>query len=312
MRAGTTAIAIAMAIATGDVVAAPPRSIDRAMPITDTDAEAQEFQWTAPSTTGRMRAEQGDPRIPVPDDSDHVRVASWNVWKGADVDGLAAAIRQNPALTQAQIILLQEIEDHPGEPGSRAARLAHALGMGFVYAPERPAGQGTHGHAILSRWPLENVQVMGLPIAPIYNPPEQRFAVAADVHIGRHVLRVVTVHLDTRLSHDVRTAQLAPALRDAPPLTIVGGDFNTLPLVSPAQRLDGFMRAQGYATPTSAIPWTHVYAFDRRWLVNLAVGYRSRLDGIYLRGLTARGQGCEHRIALSDHRPIWVDVVLPR
>ena len=76
---------------------------------------------------------------------------------------VAAAISGDPHLSATDVLLIQEIEDHPGEGGSRASRLAAALKMAFVYAPARTEGDGTHGLAILSRYPLERVEVMELP-----------------------------------------------------------------------------------------------------------------------------------------------------
>jgi hypothetical protein len=51
-----------------------------------------------------------------------LRVVTYNVEQGRDVDGLARAFAQDAELAKADLVLVQEIEDHPGEGGSRASR----------------------------------------------------------------------------------------------------------------------------------------------------------------------------------------------
>ena len=100
------------------------------------------------------------PPIAVPE---RLRIASWNVERGADPDGVAHEIATSPVLASADVIFVQEIEAYPDEPGSRASRLATALGMTWFYAPARVEGDGTHGDAILSRFPLTVPEVKQLP-----------------------------------------------------------------------------------------------------------------------------------------------------
>lgn len=244
-----------------------------------------------------------------------VRVVSFNVEKGEDVEGLAAAIRATPGLATGTIFLLQEIESHPGEGGSRASRLAAALGMGYAYAPERREGDGTHGPAILSPWPLERVQTMALPYADLALSRAPRIALAADVIVGDAVVRVIDLHLDTRLNATERILQMRPAVLDAPAPTIVGGDLNTNPFAwaadgalpqvpastiadtDQAPVIDDYMRHIDYATPTANLgPTQHMPLLD------------SRLDAIYVRGMTAVPGAVERSVTLSDHWPLWIDV----
>ncbi len=244
-----------------------------------------------------------------------IRVVSFNVEKGADVDGLARAIRATPGLADGAIFLLQEIESHPGEDGSRASRLAAALGMGYAYAPERIEGHGTHGPAILSPWPLERVQVMELPFADLAISQAPRIALGAEVHVGDAVLHVIDLHLDTRLNAVERIMQMRPAVLDAPWPTIVGGDLNTNPYLwaedtvpqlpvgsvvdsDQAPVIDDYMRQLGYATPTAELGPTQRFAGV----------IESRLDAIYARGVQCMAGKVERSVTISDHWPLWVDV----
>ena len=276
-------------------------------------------EWVdADVITGPLTPESAPPPHAPSTPPARLRVVTWNVANGANVDGLAAAIRATPALAAADVILLQEIEAHPGEGGARAGRLAAALDLGYAYAPERIEGDGTHGPAILSRWPLERVQVMELPYADLAFSQVPRRALAADVRVGATALRVVDLHLDTRLNAGDRILQLRPAVLDAPAPAVVGGDLNTNPYVwtggavpdlpgstvvdtDQAPVIDGYMRQVGYATPTAALGPTEQFA----GLV------AARLDSLYVRGAAATPGGVERAIALSDHWPVWIDVALP-
>ncbi|MCE9575010.1 MAG: endonuclease/exonuclease/phosphatase family protein [Deltaproteobacteria bacterium] len=253
---------------------------------------------------------------PAPPPADHLRVVSFNVELGADVERLAAAIADAPAIAGADVFLLQEIEDHPGEGGSRTAQLATRLALNYAYAPARVEGDGTHGLAILSRFPLADVEVMRLPHVDQTFHTRDRIALAADLVLGDARLRVVDVHLDTRINITDRIVQMHPAVIDLPARVVVGGDFNVnpyvwlghvVPLVT-ADAITGFeqavvfedyMRDQGFASPTSTSGPT-----ESNGLTDL------RLDAIYPRGVTPGAIGVVREVQVSDHVPLWLDVAL--
>ena len=269
--------------------------------------------WT--DVDGPLRPEVSPP--PAGHDAgETLRVATFNVHYGDDIDAIARAILDNPALAAAEVLLLQEIRSFPDEDASRAARLAAALGMGYAYAPARPHKTGTHGNAILSRIPFDNVSVMELPRAQIALGSERRIAMTADLQVGGAVLRIVNVHLDTRLNISDRVEQLRPAVIDAPPRAIVAGDFNTNPFIwtgntvpdvrtlaiadsDQAPLLDSYMAAIGFENPTSGLgPTAPVPVF--------AV----HLDSIFTRGLASAGGAVERGVTVSDHWPVWTDLRL--
>jgi endonuclease/exonuclease/phosphatase family metal-dependent hydrolase len=243
---------------------------------------------------------------------DALRVVTFNVHFGADVPALVQAIRSNPRLSQADVLLLQEIESYPGD--DRAAKLAEALTLDLVYAPARVEGDGTHGLAILSRYPMTDLEVLRLKQYDLgFRGTRRRIAMAATVQVPGRPVRVYNVHLDTRLTPEERLRQLEPVMAEAAkqPAAIIGGDFNTinavsslLPLVpvplpgfSQAAGLDAYMKAHGFATPFEGIGRTHRFPM--------------RLDAVYARGLEVEGEGKEMSVTVSDHYPLWVDVKVP-
>lgn len=245
-----------------------------------------------------------------------IRIASWNVELGADPDALAAQIQASPVLATADILLVQEIEMHPTEAGTRASRLATALGMTWFYAPARLQDDGTHGDAILSRFPITLPEVKRLPRIdmPIGGRPRIGARAVIDVGGGR-TLTIVNVHLDTRIGAVDRIRQLDPAVSDNPDEVIVGGDLNTLPWAwvdtavpllgteaivgqDQATIVDDYLHDLGFATPIPHDADTHTTVFDMR------------LDAICPRGLTPTAWGVDRGVSGSDHYAVWIDVAL--
>ena len=254
---------------------------------------------------------------PLPAAGGTVRVATFNVHEGEHVDDIAAAFQNTEPLSRTDVFFFQEIRNYPNEGSSRTKRIADKLGMAYVYAPAKEVDGGTHGLAILSRFPLENIAVMELPAGKLVVDNERRIAVSAEVQFSAIRLRLVNVHLDTRLNPDERILQLRPAVIDAPQGSIIGGDFNTNPLTwafnaipllplaaagetDQAPIVDDYMRAIGMTTPTAQFGSTDDFPV-----------FEPRLDSIYLRGL-ANGDGAVERgVKVSDHWPMWLDVKLP-
>jgi endonuclease/exonuclease/phosphatase family metal-dependent hydrolase len=246
----------------------------------------------------------------IPDFPRRLRVVTFNAQYGERIAALISTFTSHADLSRADVVLLQEIESHPHEGASRAAQLAAALQMGHVYTHSRAAGtDGTHGLAILARWPLHDISRIDLPRNDLPFRRCARIALAAHIGTPAGPLRLTSVHLDTRLNLAARIAQLTPALADHD-LQIVAGDLNTLPChflrgavplyrVDQAGRLDEHVRALGFATPATAVGATH-----RHFL-------RLRLDAIYTRGLTAAAARVARDVHLSDHFPVWTDVELP-
>src|SRR5690606_12364321 len=137
-------------------------------------------------------------------------------------------------LAEADLYLIQEIEDHvPVEPRPRAEELAAALGLAVVYTPARALGgrgAGSHGLAVLSRWPIVDHAIVKLPYFDLPWSARPRIALGVLVDVAGTPVQVWNVHLDTRLAVESRLTQARPVFERAralPGLAIVGGDFNT-------------------------------------------------------------------------------------
>jgi endonuclease/exonuclease/phosphatase family metal-dependent hydrolase len=242
---------------------------------------------------------------------DPLRVVTYNVQLGFDVEALAATLLDHPALGSAAVYLIQEEEAYPEEAASRTSRLAALLGFAHAYVPARERDGGTHGLAILSAFPIVEVAKMELPDA---GKGRLRIAVQAVIEVLGRRLHVIDLHLDTKLNTQERIAQLHPIVIDAPATTLVAGDFNTcwvewvggtIPVLSSslasdqAPIVDSYMRELGFdATSAGSGPTEHM------------LGLEQRLDSIYTRGLAVTFGGVE-RVGPSDHWPMWIDVEVP-
>ncbi|HXE74320.1 MAG TPA: endonuclease/exonuclease/phosphatase family protein [Candidatus Xenobia bacterium] len=252
-----------------------------------------------------------------PDVPAAIRVVSFNVHHGDDIPGLVRAIRSHADLCSADVWLLQEMEAFPAEGTSRTQKLAEALGLNYVYAPARlkEAGDGTHGLAILSRFPLSDVEVIPLKQHHLGVNTRRRIALGVTLSLNERRVRVYNVHLDTRINAGQRIEQLRAvveaATRQPHRDVLIGGDFNTNPLYwllpllpvfrsNQAKAVDDYMKQNGYATPFAEGSGT-----VSKWYG------KYRVDAVYARGLPVRRWSVESGVALSDHYPLWVDVIVP-
>ena len=218
-------------------------------------------------------------------------VVTYNIEFARRIDEAIAVLRDTPELAGADVVLLQEMT------AEATARVASALGMGFVYYPaihHRRARQD-FGNAVLSRWPIEHDAKLVLPHRSRY-AGTQRAATVATIRVDTTAVRVYSTHLGTPadISARGRREQLAAILRDAAsfPAVVVGGDMNTGEL-GPAVGEYGFRLA------TSATPKTTRFGRWDHVLVRGAALSSPARAGVVDRGRTA-----------SDHSAVWVRIPL--
>ena len=245
-----------------------------------------------------------------------IKVVSYNIrWRGGeDLRELVRLLREDHEIGQASIIGLQEVDRNRKRTGNiNTARLmAEELGMYYAWAaPPLPAfaakkkkkkqkeQEEETGVCLLSPYPLTDVEPLVLP----HEGPDgrRRAAIGATVHIGERLVRVYSVHAETRLESEKKLEQLRAVLDSLarhPKIegAIVLGDFNTWK-GGEVDRTDRMFRQAGFQTPFSkeAATWKDY------WFIEL------KLDWIWLRGLQARSSGIDKAVKLSDHWPLWLD-----
>ena len=238
-----------------------------------------------------------------------VSVASLNMAGRPDIgDELAEWARQRAI----DVLLLQEVGAKSADGAQFIAALSNRLGFHSVYAPADLLGKGqTQGLAIVSRNPIDDAQITVLSHHHLRFRSRCRIALAATVSTADGPVRLVNVHLDTRINTEDRLAQLAPILEglehDQRP-QIIGGDFNTmdvgwfqsmwpLPYAQhQAKAVRTLMAHEGFHTPF----------VDTRATFKL-MGLPLKLDWLFLKGITALDWSVDEA-RLSDHRGVWARV----
>jgi len=222
---------------------------------------------------------------------DTIRVVTFNLEYGERVDSALAMFAADSGLSDADVVLLQEMDS------SSTDRVATALGMAYVFYPAiyHPRAEQDFGNAILSRWPIVSDAKLILPHASRY-ARTNRTATAATLNIRDVHVRVYSTHLGTVLDigPNARRDQLRAIIADADtfPRVILGGDMNST-------NVGNVAREMGYAWPTEHGPRTMQIA---------------RVDHIFLKGLAVPASGFTGTVAdnrqSSDHKAVWARAVI--
>ena len=185
--------------------------------------------------------------------SQGIRALAWNLERGTQFDGIRDALKNDRRLSNADVLMLPELDHGMVRSGNRfvAKELAEALGLNYAFAPvyialqkgsgveAAIAGENTasiHGLAMMSPHPMKNVHAVPLPNGKDKMwGKEKRIgwlrALIADIEHPAGTFRAVTVHLDVHCSREHRRRQIQiilDHLDTLPPLpTLIGGDWNT-------------------------------------------------------------------------------------
>lgn len=223
-----------------------------------------------------------------------VRVVSWNIEHGRDIDRAAEDLLAIDELCDADLLLIQEVD------GEAAHVLGELVGMQAAYldSPRHRATGREFGNAVLSPWPITDVATIPMPFVATLGG-HQRAALTATVDLDGDPLVAYSIHVETvLLSLSRRSAQVAAVAAHASARpsadVVIGGDFNTASSrsISVFDRVMGdygFDRLDDGAEPT----------FDR-------FGRSFRLDHLYGRGVERVSGGTAIDAGTSDHQPLWV------
>jgi endonuclease/exonuclease/phosphatase family metal-dependent hydrolase len=232
------------------------------------------------------------PDTTTPAVRDTLRIVSFNIEFAYRVDSAISVLQSEPALQNADILLLQEMD------GDATARVARALGMWYVFYPAtfHFRTRRDFGNAVLSRWPIVDDEKLMLPNRSRYSNT-LRTATAATIRIGSRLVRAYSTHLGTYADVDFesRAEQLRAVVTDAARFdhVVIAGDMNQ-------PGVGRVARAAGYAWPTETVPPTSILG---------------RLDHIYLKGFMVpdeNGAGTVMNVrGASDHLPVWAIALLP-
>jgi endonuclease/exonuclease/phosphatase family metal-dependent hydrolase len=241
---------------------------------------------------------QGAHSESIPEFTGSIRVVSFNIKLGEEIERAISELSDLPELSGADIILLQEMDPEGTE------EIAEELEYNYVYFPAAVHAKHNKefGNAILTRWPITESWKLLLPHQdPVRR--NRRIAAVATIAIDRYEILTYSVHTEmVWLALDRRIAQVDSVIRSVSeiyPHVVIGGDFNTESdhYVRVAEDLfagAGFVRASKGVGPTArGAP---------AGLVDL------RFDHVFTRGFSVLDRGKARDSKASDHLPIWVEL----
>jgi endonuclease/exonuclease/phosphatase family metal-dependent hydrolase len=226
------------------------------------------------------------------DFSGTIKVVSYNISFANNIDRAIYELSEFEELKDADIILLQEMD----ETGTEA--IAQALRYDYVYYPAsiHKPNDKNFGNAILAKWPIHASEKIILPYKSPRNQ-EIRIAVKAIVTIDGMEILTYSVHTETfwlgRKKRDAQVDTLIENIDTSYPNIIVGGDFNTLTPKSVKELEDSFSEI-GMERATKGIGYTAKYG-----------ALEFILDHIFTTGMTVIDAGKSEEAEASDHLPIW-------
>jgi endonuclease/exonuclease/phosphatase family metal-dependent hydrolase len=239
-----------------------------------------------------------------------IKIVTYNIrWRGGtELRAITKLLRDDPLIGGADIVGLQEVDRARKRSGNvnAARQMAEELGWNYAWAAppsdgtkkdDREAGEDETGVALLSPHPLTDVTRLVLPNPGPYC--RRRAAIGANVQIGRAIVRVYSVHAETRIPVEQKIAQWRAVLDDlklhsATTRAVVLGDFNTIKGKDVAAARKLFTDAN-FTTP--------FLDDDTTWSTFMVA---LKLDWLWLRGLDATNHGIRRTVTYSDHYPLWL------
>lgn len=228
-----------------------------------------------------------------PDFSGSIKVITYNIDFGEDIDIALAELAEYEELHHPDIVLLQEMD----EAGVR--RMAEIMQYDFVYYPASVHRHGRNfGNAILTPWPLRNDRKVILPHRSPLNR-QMRISLAATITVnGLDILTHCShteVYMTTRRLRNAQVGAITDDIGTDLPHVIVGGDFNTVTKRGIRRMVEQFGSIGLTRASKGAGPTVSKYGFNP-----------CAADHIFTRGMEVIACGAIRNTKASDHYPVWV------
>ncbi len=228
-----------------------------------------------------------------------MRVVSWNIELGQGIDRAIDVLTTDPDLKDADLILLQEMDDVGPQ------RIAEALGLAAVYRAGCKHGDTgkPFGNAILVRGEVGEAKAIRLPHLARFMGM-RRIAVQAPVTVrpsaggDPHDIQVWSVHAEiSTLPHRRQVAQYREVADQVvgagQPKAVVGGDFNT----ASGRSIRGLVEHMERAHMVRVLPPGQQTFFR--------FGRPFELDHLFAKGFDVIDSGVTVGHHASDHDPVW-------
>jgi endonuclease/exonuclease/phosphatase family metal-dependent hydrolase len=318
-------------------------------------AELTDFQVSL--DLSRVYVKGGGVRSPSVRGQKCMRILSWNIGRGHKPDRIAETL----ARIQPDVACLQEVDWGNRRTNSVDVLeyIAERLGMlGFFgiefleicspLRPEKLAGGGATGNAVLTRFEPTTVFTVNLPASVNWHPGAQnadlsklarrslrqerrigeRSAICAELALNGLQLLISSVHLEDkaggvqgRWAQYMATVKGMAARRDSPVTSVIAGDFNTFDCrLARLVTKDRDSTALAKPAGVTEAAWWKSELLPRtgfadpfaptEWTFSLPPLFRAKLDWITTNTQRVQQYGIGP-FSSSDHRPIWIDLEIP-
>lgn len=294
-----------------------------------------EFAWgsgtdaSTPLCNGSSPCVEGDKfASAAPAAKDSLTVVSYNVQRPtpARIANQIAYLKSKFGAQGPDVILLSETLRGDGCGADTAREYAKAFNAYYVNGNEDGAASCQTGNAIVSRYPLGNVErvrhtTQHSSFSGTAETDSGRSYVVADLKVGEDVVHVFSVHTASPFGatgDSIRKAQHAEVIAHSETkrfTKIVGGDFNAIghifadPLGLHDISLNPIFE-RGYSDAHDHLK-THQRITSEAGIVDN--DWTLLLDFIFVKGGSTSGAGlcgseCRDKSRLADHVPIWTNV----
>lgn len=230
----------------------------------------------------------------VPGESATLRIMTWNIHGGIGPDGQYSLERITETIERLSpdVLALQEVDSRRRMTQSPFALLREAVGEHGVEAKSISTSDGDYGQMLVSRCPLNAIDVHDITHAD----REPRRAIETEVTCAHGRLRVVATHFGLSIAERrTQAKRLVAIARRHPVATVMLGDFN-----------DWFWPGSLRNALRHELPGRTRHATFPSWLPIL------RLDRIFCwpPHILKRSFVDRHAWRASDHLPVVADIVV--
>jgi len=230
-----------------------------------------------------------------------MKVMTYNICRGTF--GSLEAVADTIATAAPDVVLLQEVDIQTTRARGvdQLDFLASRLGMNGVFGKAWDHLGGQAGSAILSRYPLSDVEIFPLYRGRAKTPEgreEPRICFRAKVHHPAGALSAYSVHFGvifTGHSPGKQAAQLASIVKDDPLPVIAAGDYNHFPNHPVVRKVAEHLRDASPLNPHATVKERHTFPSP---YPQVCLDYILHSDSFASR---------DHAIldsTASDHRPV--------
>jgi endonuclease/exonuclease/phosphatase family metal-dependent hydrolase len=254
--------------------------------------------------------------FPVDGNLRSIRVATWNIDRGIQLNTISAELAGHPA----DLLLLQEVDWNTMRSGHLdiAKALADRLQLNLSYAIEfeelsqEQGYKAFSGQATLTRLPIRNSRVLRFQTQSGFWKPRDwipssiplmqrrrgsRIALVTELEFAGRLLVVYNAHLESRSMGSLQSQQLSEILTDLKQYpsgtpVIIGGDLNSK--YFPSMYLHKLEHAGFHSATGERVERTHAIAMT--------------LDWIFARGVKIEYGSVGRDFKGSDHFPVYAEL----